>query len=78
VLTESSCFITVFLDFSFIISLCFSSVRGLKTSTLRVDGRGFNSTLGELEGFWVESEPSGVENVIAGQNYGPQILDFRP
>jgi hypothetical protein len=43
-----------------------------------VDGRGFNSTLGELGGFWVESEPSGVENVIVGQNYGPQILDFGP
>jgi hypothetical protein len=51
---------------------------GPRYSYLRVDGRGFNSTLGEFGGFWVESEPSGVEKVIAGQNCGAQFIDFRP
>jgi hypothetical protein len=44
---------------------------GPSYSYLRVDGRGFNSTLCEFGEVWVESEPSGVENVITGQNYGP-------
>jgi hypothetical protein len=51
---------------------------GPRYSYLRVDGRGFNSTFGELEEVWVEFEPFGVEKVIAGQNYGPQFLDFGP
>jgi hypothetical protein len=42
-----------------------------------VDGRDFNSTLSEFGEVWVESEPSGFENIITGQNYGPQFLDFR-
>jgi hypothetical protein len=44
---------------------------GPRYSYLIVDGRDFNSTLGEFEEVWVESEPSGVENAIAEQNYGP-------
>jgi hypothetical protein len=51
---------------------------GPKYSYLRVDGRGFNSTLSELEEVWVEFETSGAEKVIAGQNCGPQFLDFGP
>jgi hypothetical protein len=51
---------------------------GPRYSYLRVDGRDFNSTFSELRGFWVESEPSGVENAITGQNCGPQFLDFGP
>jgi hypothetical protein len=51
---------------------------GPRYSYLRVNGTSFNSTLGEFGEVWVESEPSGVENVITGQNYGPQFLDFGP
>jgi hypothetical protein len=43
---------------------------GPRYSYLKVDGRGFNSTLSEFGGVWVESEPFGVESAITGQNYG--------